>query len=58
MAELETDEQACLPRGTPKKSVVADAGEAFGQDMQQPAPNEFVWMQGHGGGPLRGAACP
>jgi hypothetical protein len=26
---------------------MTDAGEAFGQDMQQPAPDELMGMQGH-----------
>lgn len=37
---------------------MTDAGEAFGQNMQQPAPDEFVGMQGHDGGLAGGSGGP
>ena len=33
--------------GTGEQSVVADAMEPLGQDVEQEAPDEFVWRQRH-----------
>ena len=37
---------------------MTDAGEALGQDMQQPTPDELVEMQGHGVGLAGGTGGP
>ena len=37
---------------------MTDAGEAFGQDMLEPAPDELVGMQFHDGGLACGAGGP
>lgn len=58
LPELGTDEQSDLSRRATKEAVVADAGKAFGQDVEQPAPNEFVRVQGHDSGPFGGATGP
>ena len=39
-------------------AVVADAGEAFGQDVEQPAADELVGMERHDGGLAGGAGGP
>jgi hypothetical protein len=41
-AEEGAHPEAGLPRGATMKAVVTDAGEAFRQDVEEPAANEFV----------------
>ncbi len=42
LAELETDEQSGLSRRVTQESVVTNAGEALGENVEQPAANKLV----------------
>ena len=44
--------------GTTHKSVVPQAGKAFGQHVEEPAADELVWVQSHHGTLPGGAGCP
>ena len=44
-AEQQADAQTGPGGGAAQKAVVADAGEAFGQDVEQPASNELMGMK-------------
>lgn len=46
-SELEADEEASLAGGGAEEAVVPDAGEAFWEDVKEPASNELVRVKSH-----------
>lgn len=50
LAEHRADRQPGLAGGGAQEPVVADAGQSLGQDVEQPAPDEFVRMEGQHAG--------
>jgi hypothetical protein len=50
LAEHRPDLQPGLASGRAQEPGVADAGQALGQDMEQPAPDEFVQVERHHAG--------
>ncbi len=57
-AQQKTDMEPAFAGGGGEKSIVADPGEAFGKDVDEPAPDELVRMERHDVGLASGAGGP